>query len=66
MKHVDARAALDNEFLMKIFNEVIETSEANFMGASNDDVYTPIASRAVIKTIRSIKDQLEEACKVKQ
>ena len=66
MRHIDARAALDNEFLMKLFDQVEETALINLDGAEYSDTTTPLVSKAQRATIRLLREQLEEACRVKQ
>ena len=66
MRHIDARAALDNEFLMKLFDQVEEVALTNLDGAEYSDTTTPLVSKAQRATIRLLREQLEEACRVKQ
>ena len=66
MKHVDADAALRNEFLMELFQGVEETAMDNFKGCSLEDHLTPVYSKAQMATISLLREQLEEACKVQQ
>ena len=66
MKHIDARAALDNGFLMELFAQVEETALINLDGAEYTDAFTPLVSKAQRATIRLLREQLEEACRVKQ
>ena len=64
MDHIDARAALDNPFLMELFDKAEEIALSDLDGASYEDHITPLVSKAERATIRSLRKQLEYACRV--
>ena len=64
MKHIDAQAALDNQFLMQLFDEAMEMGLTNIEAADNQDDLTRFEGVVQRRVIRSILEQLQEACKV--
>lgn len=64
MNYIDAQAALDNKFLMEVLDKMSDTALTNIESAELDDDRTRLANSIVRTTIRSIREQLEEACKV--
>ena len=66
MEHIDARAALDNRFLMKLFKQVEDTALSNLDGAAYTDTTTPLVSKAERATIRLLREELESACGVEK
>ncbi len=64
MKHADAAAALQNKYLMELFDQIETTADSNFMGSDYSDSTGHIISKAQRATIRLLREELEEACKV--
>ena len=64
MRHVDARSALENRFLMETIEQLKETSRDNYRGASNEDHLTRLVSVRQEAILDTLLDVLEQACKV--